>query len=161
MSLREPTRPLIAGLGPRYEGLRVGRGTVLSSPVVTKLLLIALGGAVGTSLRYGIGIGMVRWLGRGFPFGTLAANILGSFLLGVVMESVGEREVVGVPWKLVLGTGVMGGFTTYSSFNLETIRLAEAGDFGKAGLYLSATLIACVVAGLGGIVLVRSIRGPA
>jgi len=127
---------------------------------VTKLLLIALGGAVGTSLRYGIGVGMTRWLGSSFPFGTLAANIAGSFLLGVVMETVGDRQVVGVPWRLVLGTGVMGGFTTYSSFNLETLRLAEQGAWGRAGLYLGLTVLACLLAGLGGIFLARSIRGP-
>ena len=124
-----------------------------------KLLLIALGGAVGTSMRYGIGLWVTRWFGQAFPFGTLAANVLGSFLLGVVMVSVGEREVVGVPLKLVLGTGVMGGFTTYSSFNLETIRLAEDGAWGRAGLYVSATLIACAVAAISGIALARSIRG--
>jgi len=128
---------------------------------VTKLLLIALGGAVGTSLRYGIGVGMLRWLGSAFPYGTLTANILGSFLLGVVMESVGDRELAGVQLKLILGTGVMGGFTTYSSFNLETIRLAEQGAYGRAGLYLGLTLVVCLVAGVGGIALARSIRGPA
>ena len=128
---------------------------------MTKLLLIALGGAFGTSLRYGIGVGMTKWLGQGFPYGTLLANVLGSFLLGLVMESVGEREVIGVQWRLVLGTGVMGGFTTYSSFNLETIRLAEQGAWGRAGLYLGATLVVCVLAGLGGVALARSIRGPA
>lgn len=125
---------------------------------MTKLLLIAVGGAIGTALRYGLAEGMVRWLGRGFPYGTLAANVIGSFLLGVVMESVGEREVLGVPLRLVLGTGVMGGFTTYSSFNLETIRLAEQGAWGRAGLYLAATLVVCVLAGLAGVALARSIR---
>lgn len=126
-----------------------------------KLLLIALGGAVGTSLRYGISVGMARWVGTGFPFGTLAANVLGSFMLGVVMEAAPDRELAGVPAKLVLGTGVMGGFTTYSSFNLETLRLAEQGAWGRAGLYLGATLTVCILAGLGGILLVRSMRGPA
>ncbi len=127
---------------------------------MTKLLLIALGGAVGTSLRYGVGVGMTRWLGAGFPFGTLAANILGSFLLGVVMETAGDRQLAGVPVKLVLGTGVMGGFTTYSSFNLEALRLAEQGAWGRAGGYLGVTLLTCLLAGVGGIVLARSIRGP-
>jgi len=127
---------------------------------VTKLLLIALGGAVGTSLRYGIAVGMLKWLGNAFPFGTLTANVLGSFLLGVVMESVGDRELAGVQLKLILGTGVMGGFTTYSSFNLETIRLAEQGAWGRAGLYLGVTLVVCVVAGVGGVALARSLRGP-
>lgn len=123
--------------------------------------MIALGGAAGTSLRYGIAVGMTRWLGVSFPWGTLAANLLGSFLLGVVMEAAGDRAIAGVPAKLVLGTGVMGGFTTYSSFNLETIRLAEQGAFGRAGLYLGLTVVACLAAGLGGVALVRSLKGPA
>ncbi|MCB9591301.1 MAG: CrcB family protein [Sandaracinaceae bacterium] len=125
---------------------------------MTKLLLIALGGAVGTSLRYGVGLGMLRWLGPTFPYGTLAANVIGSFLLAVVMESMGTRQLAGVPLKLVLGTGVMGGFTTYSSFNLETLRLAEQGAWGRAGLYLGATVVACLVAGVAGVALVRSLR---
>jgi len=123
--------------------------------------MIALGGAVGTSLRYGIGVGMTRWLGPSFPYGTLAANVLGSFLLGVVMEAAGQREIAGVQAKLVLGTGVMGGFTTYSSFNLETLRLAEQGAFGRAGLYLALTVLACLAAGLGGVALARGLKGPA
>lgn len=130
-------------------------------PDVWKVLLIALGGALGTSLRYGVSVGMVAWLGRAFPYGTFVANVIGSFLLGVVMESVGERQFAGVEWRLMLGTGVMGGFTTYSSFNLETIRLAEQGAYGRAGLYVGVTLGVCLLAGFGGIALVRSLRGPA
>lgn len=123
-----------------------------------KVALIALGGAAGTALRYGLSVGMLRWLGPTFPFGTLAANVIGSFLLGVVMEASGDRELLGVQAKLVLGTGVMGGFTTYSSFNLETIRLAEQGAWGRAGLYLGATVIVCVGAGLAGLAFARSLR---
>ncbi len=126
-----------------------------------KLLLVALGGAVGTSLRYGIAAGMARWLGAAFPYGTLLANAIGCFLLGVVMEAAPERQLFGVPARLVLGTGVMGGFTTYSSFNLETLRLAEQGAWDRAGLYLASTLLVCAVAGFSGIALVRSLRGPA
>lgn len=123
-----------------------------------KVALIALGGAVGTAMRYGISVGVLRWLGPGFPFGTLLANVLGSFLLGVVMEVSGEREIAGVQAKLVIGTGVMGGFTTYSSFNLETLRLAEQGAWGRAGLYLGATVLVCLLAGLGGVALGRTLR---
>lgn len=128
---------------------------------MTKLLLVALGGAVGTSLRYGVGLGMARWLGTAFPFGTLAANVLGSFLLGLLMVAWPERPILGVEAKLVIGTGMMGGFTTYSSFNLETLRLAEQGEWSKCGLYLGATVLVCLAAGLGGIWLGRSLRGPA
>lgn len=124
-----------------------------------KLAVIALGGGLGTSLRYGVGVGMTRWLGAGLPYGTLVVNVLGSFLLGAVMEAAGPREIAGVQAKLVLGTGVLGGFTTYSSFNLETIRLAEQGAYGRATLYLAVTVLGCLAAGLGGVVVVRSLKG--
>lgn len=119
--------------------------------------MIALGGAVGTAARYGVGVAMLRVLGAALPFGTLLANLVGSFLLGVVMELSGERELLGVPLKLVVGTGVMGGFTTYSSFNLETLRLAEQGAYGRAGLYLGVTLVGCLLAGLAGLSVARSV----
>lgn len=123
------------------------------------MFLIAIGGGLGTALRYGITAGATRWFGIGFPWGTLIVNVAGSFLLGVVMEVVGSREIVGVPARLVLGAGVLGGFTTYSSFNLETLRLAEQGAYGRAGAYLAATMVVCLLAGAGGIGLARSLRG--
>ncbi len=124
-----------------------------------RLLLIALGGAFGTALRYGVGLGMTRWIGAAFPWGTLVANVLGSFCLGVVMEAAGQRELLGVSLKLIVGTGMMGGFTTYSSFNLETIRLAEQGAWGRAGAYLGVTVVTCFVAGFSGVALARTLRG--
>lgn len=135
------------------------RGARDALPVMWKLVLIATGGGVGTALRYAIGVGATRWLGASFPWGTLAVNVIGSLALGVVMEAAGEREIAGVQARLVLGTGVLGGFTTYSSFNLETIRLAEQGAWGRAALYLGATLLVCLLAGVGGVALARSLRG--
>jgi CrcB protein len=124
-----------------------------------RVLIIALGGAVGTALRYGLAVGSTRWLGLSFPWGTLLANVLGSLCLGFVMEAAGERELLGVSMKLVIGTGVLGGFTTYSSFNLETIRLAEQGAWARAAIYLGATVITCLAAGVGGVALARTLRG--
>jgi CrcB protein len=123
-----------------------------------KLMLVALGGGVGTALRYGLGLGVLRWLGAYLPWGTLAANVLGSMLLGVVMEASGEREWLGVPLKLVVGTGVLGGFTTYSSFNLETLRLFEQGAWARGMGYLLATMLLCLAAGLGGVALARAVK---
>lgn len=125
---------------------------------VWNVVLIGVGGGLGTALRYAIAVGAARWLGLGFPWGTLAVNVIGSFLLGVVMEVAGTREIAGVQAKLVLGAGVLGGFTTYSSFNLETIRLAEQGAYGRAGAYVLATLLGCLLAGVAGVVLARSLR---
>lgn len=123
-----------------------------------KVIAIALAGGAGTALRHGVNVGMVRWLGPSFPWPTLTVNIVGSLLLGVVMELAGDREIAGVQAKLVLGTGLLGGFTTYSSFNLETLRLFEQGAYGRASIYLGATLIVCLLAGAAGIALGRWLR---
>ena len=124
-----------------------------------KLLFIALGGAVGTSLRYGVGVGMKQWLGEGFPYGTLTVNLLGSILLAAAMEGLGDRQLLGVSLKLIVGTGIMGGFTTYSSFNLETLGLAEDGQWTRAIVYVVVTLVSCLAGAALGILAVRSIRG--
>jgi len=119
------------------------------------LWLVFAGGTIGTAARLAVLLvedPSIQWLS--IPL----INIVGSFLLGVVMEVSGEREIGGVQAKLVIGTGVMGGFTTYSSFNLETLRLAEQGAWGRAGLYLGATVLVCVLAGLGGVALGRSLK---
>jgi CrcB protein len=123
-----------------------------------KLTLIATGGALGTALRYVLAVGMLRWLGPALPWGTLTANALGSLLLGIVMEASGDRELAGVPVKLVLGTGVLGGFTTYSSYNLETLRLFEQGAWLRGGGYLVGTVLLCLLAGVAGVALVRWLR---
>lgn len=123
------------------------------------VVVIAMGGGVGTALRYCASIGVSRWLGLGFPWATLSVNVLGSFALAVVMELAGSREIAGVPAKLVLGAGVLGGFTTYSSFNLETLRLAEQGAYGRASAYVAATLVVCAVAGVCGVAIARRLRG--
>lgn len=119
-------------------------------------LLIAAGGALGSLARYGLGIWLGQVLGAAFPFGTLAVNVLGSFALGVVAEAFSGATVLGTDARLVLGVGVMGGFTTYSSFNLEVLRLLELGQLGKAAAYLAATFAGCLIAGGFGIALVRS-----
>ncbi len=122
-------------------------------------LLIGLGGAAGTLLRWGLSLLLAdHTLESGWPLGTLVANALGSLLLGVVVQLAEGAELLGGDLRLVLGVGVMGGFTTYSSFNLETIRLAEQGHLGRAALYVSVTLVVCLVAGLGGLALARLAR---
>lgn len=121
-------------------------------------LAIALGGALGTALRYGLNVATVAWLGPALPYGTFAANVVGSFLLGIVMEVAGGREILGTDARLVLGTGVLGGFTTYSSFNLEAIRLAEQGAWARAGGYVGATVVVCVIAGIAGVAAARALK---
>jgi len=104
------------------------------------LLLVAAGGALGAVARYGVGIGAARWLGLAFPWGTLAVNVVGGFAMGWLAARVGpEQEAL----RLALGVGVLGGFTTFSAFSLETVRLMEHQP-GLAALYAAASVVLSV-----------------
>ncbi len=118
---------------------------------MTRFALICLGGAVGTGARYLLGGVVARWAGPEFPYGTLLINVLGSFLIGVVQQVGLTSLLIPDTLRLVLAVGVMGGFTTYSSFSYETIRLLEAGSWLAASVYVALTTalcLACCVAGL-------------
>ncbi len=115
---------------------------------MTRFLLICLGGAAGTGARYLVATGMLRWLGPSFPFGTLTVNVVGSFLLGVIMELGLGYGAISPDVRVILATGVMGGFTTYSSFNFETVGYFERGAWLLGGAYLLATLVGCFLVGV-------------
>jgi CrcB protein len=112
---------------------------------VTRLLLICLGGAVGTGARYVLGGLVARWLGADFPYGTLLINVLGSFLIGLIQQVGLSTLLIPDTLRLVLTIGVMGGFTTYSSFSYETLKLAETGSWVGASLYVGLTTALCLV----------------
>jgi CrcB protein len=107
-----------------------------------QVLLVALGGAVGSVARYGVGVAAARWFGLAFPWGTLAANILGGLAMGLLAARVGPADE---NMRLLIGTGLLGGFTTFSAFSLETVRLMEHQP-GLAALYAAASLGLSVVA---------------
>ena len=111
---------------------------------MTRLALICLGGAVGTGARYLLGGLVARWAGPDFPYGTLVINVLGSFLIGAVQQVGLTTLLIPETLRLVLAVGVMGGFTTYSSFSYETIRLMENGSWMAAGLYVGLTTALCL-----------------
>jgi CrcB protein len=122
-----------------------------------RLLLICLGGAVGTGARYLIGGLAARWLGSEFPYGTLFINVLGSFLIGFVQQVGLTTLAIPETTRLVLTIGVMGGFTTYSSFSYETISLIENGSWlgavANVVLTTGLCLVVCVLGlGLGRVV---------
>lgn len=125
--------------------------------------LVALGGAVGSVLRHAVGLALPA--PSGWPLGTLAVNVSGAFLLGLLLEAVARRgpETRRLQrLRLLLGTGLLGGFTTYSAFALETDRLLDGGDFGVALGYVAVTLVAgTLAAALGVAVGLRTPEGAA
>ena len=123
---------------------------------MARFLLICAGGAIGTGARYLFSTAMTRAFGN-FPFGTLGVNVLGSFLVSVLMVLALEKSVLSQDLRLILVTGVMGGFTTYSSFNYETLHLAQSGAAGLAVANVAVTLVACLLAGAAGIWLARAV----
>jgi CrcB protein len=121
---------------------------------------VAIGGAAGSCLRYWVSLVLGPYtVGQGFPWGTLSANVLGSLGLGLVFVLGEGRTWFGADLRLLLGTGVMGGFTTYSAFNLESIGLMQSGAWGRAALYMGGTVLVCLVAGAAGVMIGRAIRG--
>ena len=115
------------------------------------IVLVAAGGAIGSVFRYLVGVWSVRLAGVNFPWGTLTVNVVGSFLIGLLVELVARRLNASMEMRLFLVTGVLGGFTTFSSFSLDAVSLFERGALGLSAVYVLASLsvsIAAVFAGL-------------
>ncbi len=115
----------------------------MSPPV--KILLLAVAGAGGTLLRYAISLAVAQW-GRSanFPIATLAVNVLGCVAIGIVAALADSRQMLSPDMRLILTTGLLGGFTTFSAFGLETMTLLGAGHTTRAALYVGASLLAAL-----------------
>ena len=124
-----------------------------------RFALVCLGGAAGTGARYLLGGLLIRWLGADFPYGTLLVNLIGSFLIGLVQHLALTALVVPEGLRVVLAVGVLGGFTTYSAFAYESLRLAADGAWGAAVLYVGLTTMLCFGACLLGIAAGRLVAG--
>jgi CrcB protein len=122
---------------------------------MARFFLICLGGAIGSGARYLFSTAMARAFGN-FPFGTLGVNIIGSFFASVVMVLALEKSAMSPDVRYFIVTGVIGGFTTYSAFNYETLHLAQSGAMGLAVVNVLVTLVVCTLAGIGGIALARA-----
>jgi CrcB protein len=126
---------------------------------VTRLLWICAAGAVGTGARYLLSTLVSRVGGPGFPWGTLAVNVIGSFLLGVVMQVGLTTDIIPPALRVTLASGLMGGFTTYSSFNYETLELLRSGSWLLGCVNVGATVTGCLLAGVLGIAAGRLVAG--
>jgi CrcB protein len=126
---------------------------------VSRFFWIVLGGAAGTAARYLISGWALAILGMGFPWGTLAVNVLGSFLIGGIMHVGLTTQIMTPTVRLALTTGVMGGFTTYSAFNYESLRFLQDGAWLLALTNIVVMVLACLAAGTAGIWIARLALG--
>lgn len=127
--------------------------------VMTSTLLVFLGAGIGGVLRHGVNLATLRWLGPGFPFGTMAINILGSGLMGLLVGWLAFRA--GEGWtqhgRLFCATGVLGGFTTFSAFSLDAVLLWQRGDLAMAAFYVLGSVVLSLIALFTGLALVRGL----
>jgi CrcB protein len=123
---------------------------------MTHILLVAAGGALGSVLRYLVGLWTLRSFGPSFPWGTLTVNITGSFLIGVFAEVIARKFGASAEMRVFLITGILGGYTTFSAFSLDAITLLERGEPVTALIYVASSVLLSALAVFAGLVLMRA-----
>ena len=121
-----------------------------------QLLLVMAGGALGSAARFLVGRATLRGFGPDFPYGTLTVNLVGGFAMGVLAGFL-ARHSLGENWRVLLGVGVLGGFTTFSAFSLDVVVLIERGSIGVALGYALVSVIGSVLTLFAGLSLVRGL----
>ncbi len=120
------------------------------------LLLVTLGGALGAGARYLVGKAMLGWLGADYPWGTLTVNVIGGLAMGVLAGML-SRSTAGEQARLLLGVGVLGGFTTFSAFSLELVTMVERGAMLTAMGYALASVVGAMLALFAGLAMTRGL----
>lgn len=123
--------------------------------------MVAAGGAAGAAARYLVYVLAGQFLGTGFPFGTLIVNIVGSFIMGVLVEGMALAWTIGEQMRLFLAVGMLGAFTTFSTFSLDVGLLYERGRIALIALYVSVSVIGSIGALFLGMYLIRRALAPA
>ncbi|WP_321339796.1 fluoride efflux transporter CrcB [Breoghania sp.] len=123
------------------------------------VLIVALGGGIGAAGRHLVGLLMMRLFGTGFPYGTLTVNILGSFMMGLLIATLSRMDGSSHGVRLLVATGMLGGFTTFSSFSLDFATLWERGQMELAAGYAAITVIVSIAALFAALWLVRAVAG--
>lgn len=118
-------------------------------------VLVFIGSGIGGVLRHAVNLVALRWFGAGFPLGTMAINIAGSLLMGLFIGLVMTRSDFGSDMRLLVATGLLGGFTTFSAFSLEAFQLYERGRMGEAALYVLGSVTLSILALALGFIIVR------
>lgn len=124
---------------------------------VTQTLAIAAGGALGAIMRFWVSNGVYALLGRGFPYGTLVVNVVGSLMMGILFILMLERAVAAAELRGLLLVGFLGAFTTFSTFSIETLNLIEQTEYLKALANVLISVVACVGAAAIGVILARQL----
>jgi CrcB protein len=118
--------------------------------------IVFLGGGLGAALRHGVNLGAARWLGAGFPWGTLIVNVSGSLVMGLIAGYFAFKGDASQNWRLFLATGILGGYTTFSAFSLDAALLYERGEVSLAAAYVLASVVLSIVGLFAGLAIARS-----
>ena len=124
------------------------------------ILYVALGGALGASARHMLGMGTLKAFGPGYPYGTMAANVIGGFLMGLLAGWLALKVSGGANLRLFLGVGLLGGFTTFSAFSLDAVLMYEKKAYGALFGYVGGSVILSIGALMMGLILARKVFGP-
>lgn len=121
------------------------------------LILVFLGGGLGAVCRHAANLGISRAVGHGFPWGTMAVNVVGSLAMGLLIAWLARRSAGDLDLRLLLATGFLGGFTTFSAFSLDVVALYERGALTAAAAYVMASVTLSILALFGGLWLARQL----
>jgi CrcB protein len=123
---------------------------------MTGFLLVFFGGGIGAALRHGVNLASARWFGTAFPWHTFIENVSGSLVMGLLAGYFAfKADPASQSWRLFLTTGILGGYTTFSSFSLDFALLYERGEIMQAALYVVASVVLGIAGLFAGLALVR------